>query len=134
MSSCQEKENSNIDVWSSIRNLKKKMRGSKTENEISALFQKSQNSTKFSSNTSLISHKELNSSQISQRDDKKKGVLSENINYESSNYCSRKSGTNDEFAEKSNDEEIDSHTDGSSFNRIQRDSYLTLKNVNYWKI
>ena len=60
MASQEKPEPSNLDVWSSIRNLRKKMRSSKTENEINSLLQKSQNSTKFSSNNSMISQKELN--------------------------------------------------------------------------
>ena len=71
MANTQEKDNSSIDVWGSIRNLKKKIRGSKTENEITSFLQKSQNSTKFSSNSSMISQKDLNYSQISHREEKK---------------------------------------------------------------
>ncbi len=82
MTSQGKPETNNLDVWSSIRNLKKKMRSSKTENEITSLLQKSQNSTKFSSNTSMISQKEFNISQKEFNNSQKEMNYSEKANKE----------------------------------------------------
>lgn len=134
MANTQEKDNSSIDVWGSIRNLKKKIRGSKTENEITSFLQKSQNSTKFSSNSSMISQKDLNYSQISHREEKKQCLdeqknrtFDENTNFES-NYCSGKSISNGDYIEKIHYDEIE-HAN-SSLNRLEQEDYLTIKNVN----
>lgn len=95
MSSLNKTENANIDVWGSIRNIKKKIRGSKTENEIASLLQKSQNSTKFSSNTSIISQKGQKDQDIS------------NFEENPSNFCSRKTCSNEEEDEKSRLEDVE---------------------------
>ena len=50
----QSNESNNQDVWSSIRNLRKKMKTSRNETELNSMLQKSQNSTKFSSNLSMF--------------------------------------------------------------------------------
>lgn len=98
MSSLNKSENNNnIDVWSSIRNIKKKIRGSKTENEISSLLQKSQTSTKLSSNISELSQaKSQKNHEVSHFDENP------------SNYCSGKT-SNDEEIEKSQIEDLESH-------------------------
>lgn len=124
MSNQEKQDNNPIDVWTSIRNLKRKMKGSKNENEMSSILQKSQNSTKFSSNSSMISHKELNASQISHTDEYRKDSsknqikgntnliqiqkdsnLTENNIFEEnkSNYCSKKTEEENYCSRKTED-------------------------------
>lgn len=81
-----ESNTTGVDVWSSIRNLKKKMKGSKNENDLSAILQKSQNSTKLSSNSSMISQRDLLGKQSNQELEESKS---------NSHYCSKKTVENE---------------------------------------
>ena len=141
------KENNNIDVWSSIRNLKKKMRSSKNETEINSILQKSQNSTKLSSNSSMISHRELNISQVSHieeiKEEQKKRLdetnkTQETHNFEDirSNYNSREKTcfSNEDFIVKnnntpSNNEEFEYPLENLNKAKVNEEEFNVLKHV-----